>query len=410
MSMRRLIVVASAVLIVAACGRLPGGQTPAGDYKLGDYKLYEAAASGGSQQLSVIDSRSHSVDLNMPLGTPSPDWTHLYTLKGALLVDLDPQTGATLRTLRLPGYYQLPPADSAGVPGGLSQNGQWLVLESSSVPGSTNLLLVDTSYAKPPQQIHLNGDFTFDAVSNDGKRIFLIEHVSSTHYFVRRFDVGMGQLDPAVIIDKADGGAAMAGLRLSGVASQDGQWLYSVYIRQDQSAFIHALNLDDSGLAFCVDLPGSGYAADSNEFHWSLALSPDGGHLYAANGATGIVADLATDQNSPPAITRIANIGGGGGGERGGGAVLNPDGRTLVIAGPTGLVRVDTASLHPGDRQLGDWKVWSVAISPDGTTLYAVNDAGMIAELPMVGKHAPTTFAGAVGQPLALIRVAAVGG
>ncbi len=403
--MRRLIVVASAVLIVTACGRVPGGQTPAGDYK-----LYEAAATGGSQQLSVIDSRSHSVDFNMPLGTPSPDWTHMYTLKGALLVDLDPQTGAALRTLRLPGYYQLPPADYAGVPGGLSQDGRWLVLESNSVPGGTRLLLVDTSYAKPPQQIGLNGDFTFDAVSNDGNRIFLIEHVANTHYFVRRFDVGMGQLDPTVIIDKSDGSAAMAGLRLSGVASPDGSRLYSVYIRQNQSAFIHALNLDGSGLAFCVDLPGSGYVADSNEFHWSLAQSQDGGHLYAANGATGIVADLTTDQNSPPVITRIASIGGGGGSERGGSAVLSPDGRTLVIAGSTGLVWVDTPSLHADDRQLGDWRVWSVAMSPDGTTLYAVNDAGMIAEVPMAGKHAPTTFAGAVGQPLALIRVAAVGG
>ena len=31
----------------------------------------------------------------------------------------------------------------------------------------------------------------------------------------------------------------MAGLRLSGVASPDGHWLYSIYARQDKGAFIH---------------------------------------------------------------------------------------------------------------------------------------------------------------------------
>ena len=400
--MRGLVMTFVALLMVAGCGRVPAGPAPASDYK-----LYEAAATGGSQQLSIIDSRSHSVDLNMPLGTPSPDWTHLYTVQGAMLADLDPQTGATLRTLPLPGNYQLPPADSAGVPGGLSQNGHWLVLEANTVPSATRLLLVDTSYAIPPRQIDLTGDFTFDAVSNNGNRIFLIEHISATHYFVRRYDVEIGQLDPNVIIDKSDGNSAMAGIRLSGTASADGSRLYSVYVRKDKSAFIHALYLDDSGLAFCVELPGSGYASDPNEFHWSLALSPDGRHLYAANGASGIVVDLTTDQG-PPVITRIANIGGGRADERGGGAVLSPDGGTLVIAGSTGLVWVDTASLHRDDRQLGAWKVWSVALSPDGTMLYAVNDAGMIAEVRMAGSHAPTTFGGAAGQPLALVRVAAV--
>jgi hypothetical protein len=85
---------------------------------------------------------------------------------------------------------------------------------------------------------------------------------------------------------------------------------------------------------------------------------------------------------------------------------VSPDGRTLVIAGKTGMVWVDTASLKVNDRQMADWTVWSLAISPDGSTVYAVNDAGMIAELPMTGAHTPNTFGGAAGQPLALIRVA----
>jgi hypothetical protein len=418
-SMRGLVLAAGALVIVAACGRVPNGQVSSGDYK-----LYEAASTSSSQQISVIDSRSHSVELNMPLGTPSPDWTHLYTVSGDGLIDIDPQTGTKLQNVRLPGYFQLPPATMSGMPGGLSQDGRWLVLErydptSSPVPSSTHLLVVETSFGKPMQQFDLDGYFQFDAISNDGRRIYLIQYVSTTEYYVRQFDVGSRQLNPTIIFDKADGSAAMAGLKLSGVPSPDGHWLYSLYIRQDKSPFIHALNLDGDLIAFCVDLPGSGYASSADAFRWSLALSADATHLYAANGASGTVAEisLASGWPSQPRAARFdtsqttamlgmqdvvaKELGGNA-------AAVSPDGKTLVTAGSKGLVWVDTSSLKATGRQLADWNVWSVALSPDGTTVYAVSDGGKIAELPMAGTHQPTTFDGAPGQPLALIRVAGV--
>jgi hypothetical protein len=416
-NMRGLVMAIGALVVVAGCGRMPGGPAPTGHYK-----LYEAASTTNSQNVSVIDSRSHSVELSLPLGTPSPSWTHLYTVTGNSLVDIDPRTGATLHTLALPGAFQLPPATMSGVPGGLSQDGRWLVLQAfdttSTIPRATHFLLIDTSYANAPQHVDLKGFFNFDAVSNDGRRIFVIQYVTNTEYFVRRYDVGAGQLYENVIFDKSDGSTAMGGLRLGGVPSRDGQWLYSVYVRQDKSSFIHALALDDSGIAFCIDLPGNGYSADVNEFHWSLALSADGSHIYAANGATGIIADVNLNGNGPPSVGRTAHIttafassgffaqdvlakefGASG-------AVLSPDGKTLVVAGQTGVVWVDTASLKAHDRRLASWTVWSLAMSPDGANVYAVNDAGMIAEVPMTGSHTPSTFGGAPGQPLALIRVA----
>ena len=284
--MRALVLAIGVLVIVAGCGRIPGAQISAGDYK-----LYEAASTSSAQQVSVIDSRSHTVERTIPLGTPSPDWTHLYTVTDHNLVDLDPQTGATFRTLGLPGDFQLPPATFSGVPGGLSQNGRWLVLESfdantDGVRTATHLLVVDTSYAKATRQVNLNGFFEFDAVSNDGQRIFLIEYLAGNQYHVRFYDFGAGRLDPNVIFDKSDGSSAMAGVRLSGIPSHDGQWLYSVYVRQDKSTFIHALNLDVP-FALCLDLPGSGYMANPDEFHWSLAMNAAGTRLYAANGATG---------------------------------------------------------------------------------------------------------------------------
>ena len=419
-SMRGLVFAFGALVIVAACGRVPGGQTSSADYK-----LYEATSTQSSQQISVIDSRSHSVELSMPLGVASPNWSHLYTIRGDTLVDLDPLDGATLYSERLPGYFQLPPATMSGVPGGLSQNGRWLVVQrfdptSSPIPSTTHLALVDTLYLKPLQQFDLNGYFQFDAISNDGQRIFLIQYISQTEYYVRQFDVGIRQLNPNIIFDKADGAAAMAGLRLSGISSPDGHWLYSLYVRQDKSPFIHALNLDGKLIAFCVDLPGSGYSSNPDAFHWSLALSADASHLYAANGASGTVADISLDSGRPrtPRAARLDTSQTAGifavqnveAKELGGNAAaVSPDGKTLVIGGNSGLFWVDTTSLKAKDHRLADWNVWSLAMSPDGATIYAVGDGGMIAEVSMSGSHEATTFSGAPGQPLALMRVTAPG-
>ncbi len=427
--MRALLIAVCVLVVVAGCGRAQFGTVPSS----GDYKLYEAASTQTSELVSVIDSRTHSVERNLPLGTPSPDWTHLYSVQSNALVDVDPRTGATLHTLQLSGNFQLPPATMSGVPGGLSQDGHWLVLQAfdaahssaplecggcpppTGFPNATHLFLVDTSYAKPARQVELQGFFQFDAVSNDGQRIYLIEYVSSNDYHVRFYDMGAGQLDPTVIFDKSDGSAAMSGSRLSGVASPDGHWLYSVYIRQDKGAFIHVLSMDNP-VAFCIDLPGDGYATNGDGFHWSLALSRDGSHLYAANGAMGIVAEVNTAAYGPSITRTVHNpITGPTAGifaqsvqakEVGAnGAVLSLDGRTLVMSGATGVLWLDTATLHAQSRQLTSWTVWSLALSPDGKMLYVVNDAGQIAEMSMRGPHAATMFGGAPGQPLALIRV-----
>jgi hypothetical protein len=415
-SVRALPGILAAALVVAGCGRAGLGPAP----QSGDYKLYTATSTQTSQLVSVINTHSHAVERNLPSGTPSPDWTHLYSVQGATLIDLDPQTGAARHTVNLPGAFQLPPATIGGLPGGLSPDGHWLVLQSfdatgNDTPTATHLLVIDTSYKNAAKRIDMNGYFQFDAVSNDGQRIYLIQYLSSNRYFVRDFNVGSGVLDPTIIVDKTDGSAAMSGVRLSGVASHDGQWLYSVYIREHQGAFIHALNLE-SNIAVCIDLPGSGYALSGDGFHWSLAMSADGSHLYAANGAMDLVADIDT-RNGFPNLTRTVNIGTApqsvglvqGVEAKGFGAtglVVSPNGKTLVTLGVHGVVWIDTASLQATARQLS-WTVWSIALSPNGDDLYAMSDGGMIAEIAMAEPHAASTFPGGPGQPMALLRVEA---
>jgi hypothetical protein len=417
-SMKR-VVIASAVLLLAACGEVP--VAPSGSS--GDYKLYEAASGQQSAQLAVIDSRSHTTERSLPLGTPSADWQHLYSISSRRLIDSDPVTGATLNTLQLPGSYELPPATIGGVPGGLSQNGKWLVVESwdrtsDGIPTATHMLVVGTSFRDAPARIDLSGFFEFDAVSNDGQRVYVVEYLDGNGYRVRVYDVLAKQLDPQVVVDKSDGNDTMAGVRLMGVQSSDGQWQYSVYARQNDGAFIHALNLAGT-ISACIFLPGSGYATDADAFRWSLVLSPDGNTLYASNGGLGFVTQVNVGPNSWPSLARTAHIATGGltaslfvqdvqAKEFGQNAsVVSPDGKTLVMAGTTGIVWLDTASLATHRQALAGWRVWSLGLSPDGRSLYALNDAGQIAEVSMASGAVGSRFNPGAGYPMALMRVAA---
>src|SRR5438046_5349373 len=138
-------------------------------------KLYEAVTARGSQLVSVIDSRSHSTDRRLPLGVPTGDWRHIYSIVSTSLIDTDPQTGATRSSIQLQGTYQLPPATANGLPGGLSPNGQWLVAEAfdgsaNGMPSSTHMLVIDTTTSRVWRKIDLGGYFGLTPATNTAIR------------------------------------------------------------------------------------------------------------------------------------------------------------------------------------------------------------------------------------------------
>lgn len=413
-SMRTVLSVACALILVAACGRVPGGAIASGDYK-----VYEAVSD--RSQIAVIDSKSHAIERWLPLGTPSSDWKHLYSVAGTDLADVDPETGAANRSLRLPGSYQLPPSTLSGLPGGLSQNDRWIVLESfDSSPGrqpaGSHFVVVDTSFHATPVRIDMKGYFTFDAISNDGGRLYLIEYLYANNYRVRIYDVG-ASLDPQIVVDKTDPKDSMTGVRLSGIPSRDGGYLYSIYVRQTDAPFIHALTLDGSPIAFCIDLPGSGYQSSDNGFNWAIAMTRDGTRLYATNAALGVVSEV--DLGSSLSVARTVHIDSGGSVAglvaqdvsakelSPSSALVAPDGKTLVAAAGSGIVWIDTGSLRANGRSLTNWTVWSLALSLDGKVLYALGDSGKIAEISMDSRSVGATFDASAGNPLAIMRVEA---
>ncbi len=404
MAMRIRLMALAALILVSACGRVSSAAPT------GNYRLYEAAARPDAPMVALIDTRARGAHDQLPLGTPSSDWKHYYTVRSGSLLDIDPETGTTSTRVGLPGDYMLPPATNSGIPGGLSQNGRWLVLQrfdrqAKTLPNKSHFLMFDTSAMDIRRSIDLDGYLQFDAISNDGERLFLIQYINSSDYHVRVYSVSGGALDPNFVVDKNDGGEAMNGLKLTGVASHDGQWLFSVYARANQGAFIHALNLD-AGFAVCLDLPGNGYTdTDQSALDWSLALSPDGNHLYATNPALGVVTAILLEDY--PTVGRTVHVG-----ERShvwpAGSVVSADGQTLVIAGATGVVWLDTITLTQKRHALESWTVRSLALSPDGATLYAVNDVGAVAELSMASGSVTTTFDPNIAHPIALMRVEAL--
>src|SRR5258708_13027104 len=122
------------------------------------------------------------------------------------------------------------------------------------------------------KRIALGGTFEFDAIDNTGTRLYLIEYTNITqgYYRVRVYEVGAG-LGSYAVIDKGGNGTPdpMSGVRLSGVFSPDGNWLYSVYARQGSGAFVHALSLTHPS-ASSLALPDSG--SPTHASHSSLAL------------------------------------------------------------------------------------------------------------------------------------------
>ena len=116
--------------------------------------------------------------------------------------------------------------------------------------------------------ILLDGDYSFDAVSPNGSRLFLIHYLSvidPTRYEVRAYDVARRKLVAKPVVDPRDAAEKMRGNPLSRVMSPDGRVAYTLYDGNGHP-FVHALDTAAS-TARCVDLDGL-----PRQLLWSLRL------------------------------------------------------------------------------------------------------------------------------------------
>ena len=180
---------------------------------------------------------------------------------------------------------------------GVSPNGRFAAL-ARRAPGrrTTDVVVANVFGGKIAHRVRLRGDFEVETISNDGARLFLIQHLETDgapRYLVRLFDLSKRELASKPLRGAGEP-SVMAGLAWSGVGSPDGRWLLTLYLNTDRNvAFVHALDLVRSSPR-CIFLPSGGRFESLKRY--GLTLSPDGRRLYATNPALGAVAviDLAT--------------------------------------------------------------------------------------------------------------------
>jgi hypothetical protein len=197
-----------------------------------------------------------------------------------------------MRWKTLPGLYGVPTV-AAAVPEGLSFDGKLLILErfASTYPKQkSGFAVLRTKSLRVERMIDLRGDFSYDALSPDGRILYLIEHPrpnSPNSYRVRALDVQSGRLFEKPVADPWEG-PRMSGYAVARATSADGALVYTLYQQGNRKMFVHALDTM-SGTARCIDLPPM--AMDSN----AMTLSPDGRTLLVSlSGEPMVTVDTAT--------------------------------------------------------------------------------------------------------------------
>jgi hypothetical protein len=181
------------------------------------------------------------------------------------------------------GAWQLPVPVGGAAPEGLAWNAGRAVLASTDIPSRFVTLPLDTDKTRPSViDLSKDGSFTFDALSTDGKLLYLAQAADSSGKPVdkiRAYDIARGSLFPDPVVDKAGGSEAMSGVAVARVRSKDGSGVYTVY-EGAEHPFVHAL-LTDMQISICIDLPAT--PAPGATDGWTIELSDNGRVLTATS-------------------------------------------------------------------------------------------------------------------------------
>ena len=197
--------------------------------------------------------------------------------------------GQLVGSLALEGNWGIPVVTMSGATDGVSRDGHTLVLgDATPRQGGLRLqsrfAILDARGPFLRRIVSLKGDFSFDALSPDGRTLYLIQHVSTNNlsqYVVRGYDLDADLLLPRRISDPRQRGWVMAGYAVSRVASADGRWAYTLYGNGGGYPFVHALDTMKR-TAVCIGIPWIG----SQDSLWRSRLHlVDGGRLLTVSGA-----------------------------------------------------------------------------------------------------------------------------
>jgi hypothetical protein len=182
-----------------------------------------------------------------------------------VLTKSETRGGRVLRASVLQGRWGVPVVANDSTSGGLSADGETLVLTrvASGYPRtSTAFAVVDTTRMALRDTVELDGEWRFDALSPDGRRLHLIEHLERldpTRTALRTYDLADHRL--------AAPADPIRGLPITRTSVPGGRWSYTLYT--GARPFIHALDTA-TGTSHRLDLPET---VASHRRLWTLRLA-----------------------------------------------------------------------------------------------------------------------------------------
>ncbi|HEV2999494.1 MAG TPA: hypothetical protein VGW75_02050 [Solirubrobacteraceae bacterium] len=284
--MRRALLLAAAAAL-AAPGAARGDGLPVGNVDVGSQGV---VAPGGSDRFVAL-----------PAGRGT-----------TLVARIDAEGGTVRRSRLLRERLTIPGIALDGTADGLSADARTLVLirpreTHHGFPlRRTRLAVLDARTLRLRRRLTLRGDFSFDALSPDGRRLFLVNYVDPDDpraYAVRSLDLVDGRLEAGAIVDAREPDEDMRGYPVTRATTRDGRWAYTLYDGVGEP-FVHAL--DTTGRrAFCIDLPMLRGVQDA----FSLRLRLEAGRLEVLDGERrAAVVDTATMHAGAPGGPLVAAL------------------------------------------------------------------------------------------------------
>lgn len=181
-----------------------------------------------------------------------------------MLARIETRTGFVESSVPLLGSWGIPIFTYGQNTGeGLSHDGRTLVLAdlAATLPRTiSKFMFVKPATLRVVGGAVLKGDFSYDALSPDGKHLYLIQHrnvLDQTHYVVREYDIAAQRLLPGRVADRTQKSWVMNGYPIARTSTADGRWVYTLYGQPNGYPFVHALDTV-RGVAHCVGLPWRG--------------------------------------------------------------------------------------------------------------------------------------------------------
>lgn len=330
----------------------------------------------------AYDTKTRRPVMEFGPGIASADGKAYYSTfhgrKGTRLWRSDVASGTPTGSHLLRGYWNA---------GAVSASGENVALVLRR-PDKTTVQVFDFQRGRATHVLRLRGNFEVEALSPDGKNVFLIQHLAQRRYLVRQYDLQHERLVARPL--RAPGVKLMAGYAWSGVASRDGKWLLTLYLSTARdTAFVHSLDLERSRPA-CVSLP-SGNGAFSQLKRYSMTLAPKKRTLYAANPALGVVAEVDLDRSRVVRVSRFKPAAKAPAGQKAATlSTISRNSRTLYFSAGRDLWAYDAAYGVVRGPYATNGKIVGVGYGAKDRRIYAVREDGrMLAFNAATGRRLP---------------------